>query len=181
MYYKITNQDCEIYKQLREIRENEIRIERENLDVVENLLGFKVGGYVGYQGQCNFSRVTLYEGFKFPDGMVPDPKLWRQMKDRPVGVYEPNRRTKGGKAIANTLNSLKRSVSPWRIWEILGIKDPIGRFTLPQMLLCGDTLVLRLDDKQEPNLPDMVEITKRECDSIMNDNPEMPYKYETND
>lgn len=74
MFYKITDKQSSTYQQLRSIRENEIRIERENAAKVETLLGFPITRFVGRISQNSLERVTIYSGFEFPEGIIPDPK-----------------------------------------------------------------------------------------------------------
>lgn len=172
MFYKIIKKSSIIYKRLRSIRENELRIERENRIKVEAMLGFPITKFVGRYQQATFERVTTYSGFIFPDGMTPDPKAWRPSKEY-RNVYVPNQRTKEGRNIVKVLRSLETSVSPLDIWEILGVENYNGSFNFPRIYLCGNILLVYIDEQQTPNNPDLVEITKTEFDKILKKYPEM--------
>lgn len=170
MYYKITN-PSPVYSPLRAIRENELRIEAANRKQVGNALGFPLGRFVGRRGQATFHRVTEYFAFEFPENHIPDPKAWRPVKQYP-GCYAPNRRSKEGKRIALLLSSLEHSVTPWGIWELVQTGEPNGNFDFPLLFLCGDTLLLYLDDQQTPTVSGIVEITRSEFHTILDIHPE---------
>ena len=171
MFYKITDKQSSTYQQLRSIRENEIRIERENAAKVETLLGFPITRFVGRISQNSLERVTIYSGFEFPEGIIPDPKAWKPSKEH-RGIYVPNRRTKEGRNIYRQLCSLERSVTFWDIWEIVEAVSPYGSFQFPKVYLCGDTLLVYLDEQQTPKNTALVEITKTEFDRIFESAPE---------
>ena len=105
MYYKITDKESKLYKQLHELRSKELKIEKENKAAVKKLVGDDCDHFSGWLGQQNFFRVTTYSGFAFKHPENLPPKTWKKHKEYP-DIYVPDRRTKNGKAIAEALDSL---------------------------------------------------------------------------
>ena len=166
MYYKIENQDCEVYKKLRNLREKEIKIEKDNKKSIEENIPYKWETFYGNSGQQNLGRVTSFSGFCFSDPDIVDTKVWKALPDG-KGCFIPNKRTKAGREMAEfLLNGLSRS-NFYSLWEILELPE-LGRFAFPYLEIVDNALILFLDDKQEPADKNVVEITKREFNELLN-------------
>lgn len=166
MYYKIINTECEVYKKLHQMRTQELQWEKENREAIEAKIGLEWSRYFGREGQQNFSRVTQYSGFDFVEKEKVDPKIWANSKVHP-GLFEPNRRTKVGREMANFLaNGLK---GHWFriVFDILNLERPMGRFTFPYVEICDQTIVMFLGDNIEPKDENIIEITKKEANSLL--------------
>lgn len=171
MYYKITDKSSEVYKKLRDMREKELQVECDNLKKVEELIGFKVGKFIGRLQQNTFDRITQYSGFQFPESITPDSKKWKK-SDKFDDAYVPNRRTKAGKELYKSLHSLKSVSSTWKLWECVGTGSVYGKFHFPKLHLSGDIVLFYLDDQQEPKGDGIIEITRTEYLSHLEKNPE---------
>lgn len=172
MYYKITKKSNKIYKKLRAVREKEIENEKKNRETVEKLIGFELTLFVGVTQQHSLDRMTSYSGFKFPDGVTPDPKVWVKSKKFP-DYYVPNRRTKVGREMAKSLHSLPSVSSSWDIWEAIGVKTPYRSFSIPALYLSGNgDVIIYLDDNMEPTDKDVIEITRTEFNKTLEAYPE---------
>lgn len=164
MYYKIENQDCEVYKKLHEMRTNEIQIQKDNEEAIKEKTGLDYKSYWGQGGQQNFWRVTQYSGFKFTEPEKVDFKIWKRQKDNPE-IFVPNKKTKQGQEMGKFLqNGLKGSNFMLPL-EILNLEEH-GRFTFPFVEIVGEIIILYLDDTQEPKDENVIEITKKEFDKI---------------
>lgn len=165
MYYKIEKKECKIYQDLHEMRTKELEIEKENQLAIKEKTGLEWESYLGYTGQQNFRRVTQYSGFKFLDPDKVDLKIWQSDKNH-EGVYIPNLRTKLGREISNfLLNGLKGSLYS-QVFDILNLEHQ-NRFTFPFVEIIGDVIILFISDSQEPKSKDVIEITKKEFSSIL--------------
>lgn len=167
MFYKITDKESKLYKQLHELRSKELKIEKENDAAVKQLVGDDWDQFSGWSGQQNFHRVTTYSGFAFKHPENLPPKTWKKHKEY-EDIYVPDRRTKNGRAIAEALDNLPHS-SVICVFEILEMQM-LGRFTFPYIEICDDeTIVLFVDDKfdLEKKFPDVVEITKKEATGLL--------------
>ena len=167
MYYKITDKESKLYKQLHELRSKELKIEKENKAAVKKLVGDDCDHFSGWLGQQNFFRVTTYSGFAFKHPENLPPKTWKKHKEYP-DIYVPDRRTKNGKAIAEALDSLPHS-SVISVFEILEM-ELRGQFNFPYIEICDDeTIVLFVDDKLdlEKKFNEVVEVTKREANELL--------------
>ena len=91
MFYKITDQESELYKKLHELRSNELKIEKENDAAVKKLVGDDWDHFSGWLGQQNFFRVTIYSGFAFKHPENLTPKTWKKHKEYD-DIYVPDRR-----------------------------------------------------------------------------------------
>ena len=167
MYYKIENRECEAYKKLHEMRSEEQQFEKDNMKAIEEKTGLKFDSFLGHRGQQSFGRVTSYSGFVFTEPEKVDPKIWKKSNDIDNG-FVPNKRTKEGKEMDEFLrNGLKRH---WFgvVFDNLGLEHPVGRFSFPFVEICGDVIVIFLGD-EAPELtdPNIVEITKREFNNLL--------------
>lgn len=173
MYYKITNTESKVYKELYALRQEELLIERENRKAVENVVGCDWDNYRGRAGQQHFWRVTQYVGFVFnhPDRLPA--KTWRQVKDTP-DIYVPDTRTKNGKQIKKFLDELPHS-SIQKVFSILGCRLE-GGFIFPYVEIgCDDVIVLYMSDRFDETLSknkDIIEITFKEFKEILGDRKE---------
>ncbi len=166
MYYKITNKECELYKKFKALREKELSIQENNEKAIEEKTGMTWKGFYGHHGQQNFHRVTTYSGFEFKETDKIDPKIWKESKDH-KGIYEPNRRTKVGREMAEfILNGVKKGDWFSIVFDILGMKSPHGKFAFPFVEYENDTVILWLEDKFDIENEFVTEITKREFEEI---------------
>ena len=93
-----------------------------------------------------------------------DLKIWKKHKDYP-DCFEPNRKTKLGREMAEFLsNGLKGSRFDKPL-DILGLETN-GRFTFPYVEIFGDIILIYLDDNMNPTDENVIEITKREFESL---------------
>ena len=165
MYYKIENKECEVYKQLHQMRTEEIQIGKDNEKAIEEKTGLKFDTFLGNPGQQNFRRVTRFSGFEFLEPEKVDLKIWKRDKEHPE-IFVPNNRTKLGREMADFLaNGLKRSRYD-RVWEILNLKS-LKRFQFPYVEIVNDVIIISLDDEHEPSDENVIEITKREFNKLL--------------
>lgn len=165
MYYKVINQESAVYKELRALREIELRMEKENKEAIANKIPYKWNNYFGHPGQQNWNRTTDYLGFVFENPSEVCLKTWKEHKEHP-GTYIPNTRTKAGREMRNFLRNLKGHRYDL-IFDIVGVEKAFGTFTFPYLDICEDTLLLYLDKNQEPGDENLIEITKKEFESIL--------------
>lgn len=169
MYYKIINKDSKVYKELHALRTEETKIEKQNREAVKNVVGCDWDNYLGRGGQQNFWRVTQYTGFAFKHPERLPGKTWKQHKEY-SDIYVPNLRTKNGKQIKQFLDHLPGS-SIQKVFSILGCHLD-GHFTFPYVEIGKDDVIVfymsdRFDDVLSKN-KDIIEITKREFEEILN-------------
>lgn len=158
MYYKITNTQCDLYKELRTQREKELAAIAENKALLAQHIPYAYQKFAGFTDQ-GVRRIPIPVGFYFIHPEEVDLKVWREDCKR-EGLYYPSKRTKKGKEMQQFLDSLK-SFSAHRLWDKLGV-EYIGEFYTPFMELAKDVIVIRLDDKQQPKGEDIIEITRQE-------------------
>jgi hypothetical protein len=167
MYYKITNKESKVYQDLHAQRTKEIEIESENERLVQEKIVHEYKGFLGRHGQQTFSRTSEYHGFSFKNPAELDPKIWVKDKKH-SNVYVPNTRTKKGREMKEfLLNGLKGSRFDI-VFQLVGIKKHNSRFTFPFMEIVGDVILLYMDDNHEPLVDDVIEITSKEFDQILN-------------
>lgn len=167
MYYKIINKECKVFKELKELREKELKINEENFNRVKEKINLEFENYYGHIGQQNFLRVNTYVAFEFKDVNKIPTNTWKKYKED-NNFWVPDRRYKQGKEIYSFLkNGLKTSF--YRIpFKILELDNPIGKFKLPFIEVCEDIIILFLDDKHEPKDKNIIEITRTEFYLILN-------------
>lgn len=161
MYYKIENKECEVYKQLFELRTKELQYEKDNKKAIDEKTGLKWQNSFGHHGQQNFSRVSSYSGFEFKEVEKVDLKIWKEHKDY-SGIFIPNTRTKLGREMQDFLQGNMQRSNYNRVFEILKVET--GRkFTLPYVEITKDkNIILFLGYEQEPKDKNIIEITKRD-------------------
>lgn len=164
MYYKITNKESDIYKKLHELRTKELEINESNRKAVYEKVGTDWDSFFGEDRQQSLLRCRVYAGFHFKDISKVCLKTWKEHKQH-KGVYVPNMVTKLGKEMNKFLCSLPRS---WfeSVWNILGVPDN-GRFKFPYLEICGDLIIVFLDEKQKPSDPNLIEIEEIEFNEIL--------------
>ena len=160
MYYKITNKESQIYKELYEMRIKELQLEADNLKAVKDKIGSEWTGYIGHFGQQNFNRTTTYYGFNFCNPNDVDLKTWKLYKDSSC-YYVPNKRSKKGKEISEFLNNLP--VNGWFdiVLDKLNIKADLSEFRFPYVEVCDDIILIYLDDDHIPENENIIEITSK--------------------
>ena len=164
MYYKITNTTCELYKKLHQLRTDERRMDKENREKVDEVVGTDWSDFYGHFGQRNWGRVTEYRGFVFNDPSKLDPKTWKRDEKNP-STYIPNLRCKEGKKMNKFLSEGLQRSSFFKLQDILNI-EYIGRFSLPFVEIVDDVIILKLDENFKPSDPNLIEITSVEFKSI---------------
>lgn len=170
MYYKIENKECEVYKKLYELRISEIEMKKQNeISIQEKIGELKYRKFFGDGGQQNFSRLPQYTGFAFLNTDSVNPKIWK-LHETHEGLYVPNKKTKLGREMYDFLSNGLKSSSFQKVFDVFNL-DIVGngRFVLPYLeIVENDFLILYLDDRQEPNEPNLIEITKKEFDTLLN-------------
>ena len=167
MYYKITNKDSNVYKELYALRTKEIEIEEENKESILNVVGRDWENYLGRNGQQNLWRVTRYTGFAFKNPDRLPPKTWKQHKEY-HDIYVPDPRTKNGKIIKKFLDELPHS-SFHKVFSILEC-EPYGQFAFPYVEIGKDDVIILymsdcFNDKLKKN-KDIIEITSVEFNEL---------------
>lgn len=169
MYYKVTNKDSEVYKELHKMRSEELEMEELNRKLIDNAVGLEFDRYLGHRGQQNMSRVSQYQGFEFtePDNVCM--KTWKRHKIH-ESFFVPNRKTKLGRDMSDFLR--KTCSGSWfeRPLKILGLEFLSGPFSFPYVEIFGDVIIIYLDDKYDPKLDDVIEITSKEFNEIFDKN-----------
>lgn len=164
MYYKITNKECKVYKDLHELRTKEIQISKDNIAAIEERTGLKWDIYIGRSGQQNFRRTTEYEGFGFLDTEKVDLKIWRKLPSNHT-IYIPNKRTKAGREMAEFITNGLKGSSYDQVFDILKLPC-LRKFTFPFVEIVGDVIVIYLGDGHEPKDENLIEITKTEFNAL---------------
>jgi hypothetical protein len=165
MYYKIENKECEVYKQLHELRTKELKIEKDNISSIEEKTGLKWKNSFGHHGQQNFRRVTSYAGFEFTEPKKVDLKIWKEHKEE-KNIYVPNTRTKLGREMEEFLRNGLQGSDYRNVIKILKLDD-LRRFKFPYVETTKDgTIILFLGDDHEPKDENVIEITKREFNDL---------------
>ena len=164
MYYKIENKNCEVYKNLHDLRIKELAIEDENEVAIKEKTGLNFENSFGNHGQQNFRRVTQYSGLVFTEPEKVDGKIWIRHKEH-SGVFVPNRKTKVGREMSDFLSNGLKASNYDRVIEILELEE-LRRFTLPFVEVVGEVIIIFLGDGHEPKNENVIEITKREFNDI---------------
>jgi len=165
MYYKITNTASDIFHTLYEMRKQERAWEVENRKAIEEKAGSPWERYQGRQGQQTFSRVTSYSAFEFAEPDKICMKTWRKMNDID-GMYELNRRTKLGREMSQFVSNGLKGHWFGIVYDNLGLERPMGRAAFPFVEICGDVIILFLDQRVELKHDHIIEITKTEFEEL---------------
>jgi len=165
MYYKLTNKESEVYKQLHALRTKELAIEERNEKAIRERFPDWNGNFIGQSGQQNYWRVSQYSGLEFTEPEKIDTTVWKSHNDFPQ-FFVPYKRTKAGKEIYDFFYFLEKS-SLFDLESILKI-DVSGYFSFPYLEIVGDVLILLLDSRFEPADENIIEITKREFEELRN-------------
>lgn len=165
MYYKIKNKECEVYKQLHEMRLNELKIEKENVSAICEKTGLTFDNYLGLHGQQNFNRVAQYDGFEFLETEKVDLKIWKRHPQH-LSIWIPNKRTKQGREMDQFIsNGLRGSVYN-QVFKILKCKHH-SKFVLPYVEVCKEIVLIYLGEDYDLIDENIIEITKKEFYSIL--------------
>lgn len=164
MYYKITNKESKVYQELYALRTKELQIEEDNIKAIEEKTGLTWDSTFGHHGQQTFRRVSGYSGFEFKETDKIDLKIWKQHKEHPT-VYVPNTRTKLGREMQEFLNNGLKGSNYHRVLEILELES-LRRFSFPFVEIVGEELIVFLDNSHEPKDENVIEITKKEFQSL---------------
>lgn len=168
MYYKITNKENEVFKNLQALRAKELKIEEDNIQAIKEKTGHDFKQFVGHSGQQNFGRVTVYKGFQFINPLLIDLTIWKHSSDFPSEFFFPNKRTKKGREMSDFLSNGLKSSWYAKVYTALGIKKQFGKFVLPYVHCTKDTVILFIDDKYDLTDPNIIEITRNEFNYILN-------------
>lgn len=164
MYYKIENKESKLYKTFVDLRQEEKGMDERNKVAIKEKVALEYRLFLGHSGQQNFSRVREYSGFQFIEPEKVDPKLWKPHKEH-SDFFVPNRRTKAGREMNDfLLNGLERSFYG-RVFDILEIPIPSGKFSIPYVEKINETLLLYIGDIRIDN-EDVIEITSKEWEQI---------------
>lgn len=167
MYYKIENKDCEVYQNLFAMRKKELAWERENQEAIDKKIGLKYTEFLGRKGQLTFYRTSVYYGFKFETPEKVDSGIWKESTKNP-GFYIPNKRTKRGKDMSRFLSTYLKGHWFDIVFEYLNVERLYGKFLLPYVEISNDNIiVIYLDHRQNPKDENVIEITKKEFESII--------------
>lgn len=169
MYFKITNKDSEVYKELHEMRTEEIRIEAANRKAITEKTGLEWKAYLGHAGQQNFNRVCQFDGFQFLEPDKVDPKVWRR-HNKYQEIFVPNKHTAQGKAITHFLLNVLGASSFINVYKALDLKLPHGKFLFPYVEITGEVIILMIDNKSKVDHPDLIEITMKEFNELNENN-----------
>lgn len=159
MYYKITNKESEVYHKLYAMRSEELQFEEDNKKAITEKTALSWSKFLGRSGQQNFGRVTYYSGFVFDEPEKADTKIWKK-QDKIGNGFVPNLRTKSGREMKDFLNNGLKSHWYGDVYDALGLEHPDGRFTFPFVSICGEVVILFIDN--DIDNPDIIEITKTE-------------------
>lgn len=165
MYYKIENTESKVYTKLKKLLEYEQEIEAENEKLVQQKVVHEYTGFLGYKGQTNFYRVSRYLGFKFKQPELVDENIWKKHQIH-KDVFVPNRKTKAGKEIYNFLHNGLEVSDYMTVCEILKI-EAIGKFYFPSLYFVDDVIIMFLDDKANPKVKELIEITSKEFNQYL--------------
>ena len=166
MYYKVVNKDSSVYKRLYEMRDEEIKREKRNLEAIKKKIPLNWEHYYGGQGQQNFGRCREYCGFYFTCPELVDMRVWKPHKDHD-GLFVPNRRTAAGREMYDFLRSeLERG---WYedVYKALNLQVDLSRFAFPFVeIMSSESILLFLSDSIDINDENVIEITKKEYEEI---------------
>jgi hypothetical protein len=159
MYYKITDKESKGFKRCKELVDKINSINHENEKKLEEFIGFKFDSLWTSTG---LNITDDIHGIKPIEGTVPDDN-WKQDKDVKGKCWIPNRKKKRGREIFDFIRCKLKGLGYFNITEAVGIKDRLyGRFTIPQIWGDDDIVLLSLDDRHEPKMEGLVEITRSE-------------------
>jgi hypothetical protein len=162
MYYKVTDKNCEIYKNLFSLRKQEIKFDEQNLKEVQEKVKIDWIDFDGNVSQKSYTRVIEYYGFKFTYPNQVDLTIWKRNKEK-NGFYYPNKRTKKGREMDYFLNNGLKKSDFRKILKILDIDFEYGVMpNYPYLELFGDTLLMYLGDATKVRHKDVIEITSEE-------------------
>lgn len=165
MFYKITNKNSEVYKNMSAFLLKENNIDEKNKILISEKIPYKFESSWGNSHQQDFIRTITYSGFKFLDTNKIDEKVWKMRDD---GYWFPNPRTKLGKEMKRFLNTLEKTYYD-DLLEIVKCNGFLSRFKFPFALQCDDVIILFLDDQLTPQPEeDIIEITRKEFMEIHN-------------
>lgn len=166
MYYKIENQKCKVYKKLHALRTKEYQMKKDNEYLIRKRIGFnlKWENYLGYPDQQGFNRLPDFQGFEFEEPNKADPLTWR-LHPKYSGVFIPNTRTKAGREMKKFLSKDLQQSMCFDVFDILGL-EVMGRFKIPYMEICGETILLYVDENHKPKDKNIIEITSTEFEKI---------------
>lgn len=168
MYYKIVNQESEIYKKMLDLRQYEIQADIDNVNEIKSRTGLDFNSFLGQHGQQNFNRTTSYMGFKFLNPDMVDRKVWKLHKKHP-NIFVPNKRTKVGRDMDNFLSHELKCSSLFSLLEILKLQT-IPKFQFPYLEIVDNILIMSLDDRFNFKNDDVIEITSKEFNELLNMN-----------
>ena len=159
-YYKITDKSSKLWKDFVALRQEERDINDRNESRVVEVTGFprEALGWCKTSGDRTFSFGGVQKKY-----IPKDSKAWRKVKGQPE-YFEPNKRTKDGKEISKRLKDMESS-DFFEIYKVLKVELPVGSFTIPTMEVCGETVVLALDEYVKKD--SLIEITRTEIKNIM--------------
>lgn len=166
MYYKIENKACEVYKRLHEMRTSELQWEKENEQAINEKTGLSFESFLGYSGQQTFNRVTSYSGFAFTEPDKVNPKIWKR-DSKASSIFIPNKRTKEGREMEQLIRNGLKGHAFSVVYKNLELEQPMGRVTFPYVEICGDVIVIYLGEFQDLTDTNVIEITKREFNELM--------------
>jgi len=164
MYYKIEDKDSKVYQELHALRTKELKIEEDNIKAIEEKTGMTWENSFGNHGQQTFRRVSSYQGFEFKETDKIDPKIWKQHKEH-AELYVPNTRTKLGREMQEFLNNGLQGSRYDAVINILNLQE-LRRFTFPFVEIVDDLIIVFLGDDHEPKDQNVIEITKKEFQSL---------------
>lgn len=168
VYYKVTDQNSELFKKSSEFLQMEEELRANQKKVVEE----RVPKFTTYRGERGFHRIIRYKGFVFENVDDIDPKTWVTKLVDGKMCSTPNKRTKVGKAMDQFLREFKRTTC-WDVDRLLNIeKQRInGSFYPADLFKHNDTIYLLIDTQHrkmfEENNPDAVEITYGEMEKAI--------------
>lgn len=176
MYYKITDKDSLLYKELRALREDECRMNEENLAAIKKRIPYKWTDARG-RFQIGPLRTNMYQSFLFADSEHVDPEIWEKHSLYP-GYFRPNEKTQPGKDMYNFLTYELPQIHTTRLYAILN--PPVSdNYAFPFLELVVDTLLLFVDDRIVLREPCFIEITSVEFKARLETYYKMRKKYET--
>lgn len=176
MYYKITDKDSNLYKEIRALREEERRMDEENLAAINKRIPYK---WIDARGRCQIGpfRTNICRIFIFEDSENVDPEIWEKHPDYP-GYFRPNEQTQPGKEMYRFLNEELPTIPISRLYNILGMPWS-DKWQFPFLELVVDTLLLFVDDRIVLREPCFIEITSVEFKARLETYYKMRKKYET--
>lgn len=155
MYYKITNQESDLFKKAKELVERVRSIDLKNAKLIRE----RVEGVENLMGNHGFNLTWSHSGVTFKKGVVP-PTEWKRHKMYP-SMYIPTGKTKEGKRLQKFFGELE-GVSFMELLKLLNEDFPHGRVTIPKVYGSDRLILIVLDNQNDPKFPDLIEITRSE-------------------